>query len=68
MTDILKKLASRRGFVDEFWARLKRYRAEGKNVTHKQVFEELNDYWESEIGEPRFPSFNAFRKCRDKRQ
>lgn len=67
MTDYLKKLASRRGFVDEFWVKLKQYRAEGRNVTHKQVFEELNDYWESEIGEPRFLSFNAFRKCRDKR-
>lgn len=67
MTDILKKLASRRGFVDEFWARLKQYRAGGMNVTHIEVFNELNDLWEAEIGEPRFPSYNAFRKYRDKK-
>lgn len=67
MTNILKKLASRRGFVEEFWARLKGYRAEGRNVTHIDVFNELNDLWESEIGEPRFPSYNAFRKYRDKK-
>ena len=67
MTDILKKLASRKGFVDEFWTRLKQYRAGGMNVTHIEVFNELNDLWETEIGEPRFPSYNAFRKYRDKK-
>ena len=68
MTDKLKRMASNSGFCELFWETLREYRKAGSTISQREIFEQLNDYWESEIGEPRFISYDAFRKVRDKKQ
>ena len=67
MEDKLKTMASRDGFIRLFWTTLAERRQADPHVTQETVFEDMNDYYEEQIGEPRFKSFDAFRKCRDKR-
>lgn len=57
---------TRDGFVSAFWALLKVYYSRGEKVSHRQVFDELNDRFEAVFGEPRWPSFDAFLKYRDR--
>lgn len=63
----IRQLATEKGFTEIFWSLLADYRRDGLNVTQRGVFDELNDYYEQEVGEPRFPSFDAFRVRRDRR-
>lgn len=67
MSDKLKRMASTKGFIALFWETLIEYRKAGNGISQRKVFEQLNEEWEEEIGEPRFPSFDAFRKVRDRR-
>lgn len=66
MEELLKQLCTDSGFIAAFWERLRDYRAQGRSVSQREVFEELNGLYEEEIGEPRFPSFTAFRLKRDR--
>lgn len=63
----LRDLITETSFIETFWRELRSRRTVGSRITHKQLFEELNDFYEEETGEPRFPSFDAFRKCRDRK-
>lgn len=63
----LKDLITETSFIETFWAELRARRAVGSRITHKQLFEIMNDFYEEQTGEPRFPSFDAFRKCRDRK-
>jgi len=63
----IKQLATERGFTEAFWSLLAERRRAGLNITQREVFDELNDYYEEIIGEPRFSSFDAFRVRRDRR-
>lgn len=63
----LRDLITETAFIETFWRELHKRRGAGVWITHKQLFEELNDFYEDETGEPRFSSFDAFRKCRDRK-
>lgn len=60
------RMVTRDGFVGAFWDILKSRYAAGEKVSHRQVFDELNDRFEDVFGEPRWPSFDAFLKYRDR--
>lgn len=66
MEELEKKLVTDRGFIDEFWSRVSDAQLSGHYVTHIAVFEELNGIYESAFGEPKFPSYDAFRMRRDR--
>lgn len=66
LDDITFMTVTRDGFVEAFWSLLKNYYSAGEKVSHRQVFDELNDRFESVFGEPRWPSFDAFLKYRDR--
>lgn len=62
----LLELATDKGFINAFWRTLRLYRSKGSTISQREVFEQLNEQWEYVMGDPRFPSFDAFRKCRDR--
>ena len=59
-------LATRRGFVDTFWAELRERRSVQPDTSQQDVFEYLENLYEAEFGSPQFSSFGAFRKWRDR--
>lgn len=63
MTEEMKNLVSLEGFTDAFW---REYRETGG--TQRAVFERLNDAYHEAFGVYRFPSFDSFRKQRDRRR
>ena len=63
MDDQLKNLISLEGFTDAFW---REYRETGD--TQRAVFERLNTAYHDEFGVYRFPSYDAFRKQRDRKR
>ena len=66
--DRIMQLVTGRGFVRVFWDELRERRAEDSTVTQRAVFDDLNDLFEETFGEPKFPSWEAFRKYRDRLQ
>lgn len=54
------------GFEKEFWSNYRNYNSAGFKMSQEQVFDELNSLYSDYFGEPRFPSFDAFRKRRDR--
>lgn len=63
MTDEMKNLVSLEGFTAEFW---REYRETGD--TQREVFERLNTAYHNAFGVYRFPSYDAFRKQRDRKR
>ncbi len=64
MDEFIKRLVTRRGFIDAFWQRFFERKNTGESVTQEDVYEELNDLYAAEFGEPAFVSFDAFRSVR----
>jgi len=64
--NIILKMVRKSGFVEVFWAMLAELRDFNPNITQRMVFEQLNEMYEAEFGEPRFASYDAFRKYRDR--
>ncbi len=62
----IHRLVTDKGFIEAFWARLRERRLKEPSVSQEAVFEELNEEYRSVFGEDRFPSFDAFRKCRER--
>ena len=60
------QMITRKGFIALFWAELSRRRRDDPTVTYEQVFQELNERYLQEFGEPRYRSYNAFRMDRDR--
>lgn len=60
------RMVTRKGFIELFWHTLRDRRKQDAAVTHEQVFQELNELYRQEFGEPRYRSFCAFRKDRDR--
>lgn len=60
------RMVTRRGFIDLFWLTLTERRRQDPAITHEQVYHELNELYLQEFGEPRYRSFDAFRKDRDR--
>lgn len=63
MTDEMKSLVSLEGFTAEFW---REYRETGE--TQQEVFDRLNTAYYHAFGVYRFPSYDAFRKQRDRKR
>lgn len=63
MTDHIAHLVTDDGFIEEFWKLIRSM----PGATHEQVFEILNEEYRNFFGEDRFPSFDAFRKKRDRK-
>ena len=63
MTDEMKNLVPLEGFTAEFW---REYRETGD--TQREVFERLNAAYHNAFGVYRFPSYDAFRKQRDRKR
>ncbi len=56
-------LVTFKSFLSHFW---QEYRS-GKYRSQEDVFDYLDDIYFEQFGEHRFPSFDAFRKARDRR-
>lgn len=66
ITDKAYRIATREGFLEVFWEDLRQHRAEEPTTTQISVFYQLNDLYEETFGSPMWPSWDAFRKFRDK--
>jgi len=66
ISDKAVRIATRDGFVSEFWHDLNVRRVAGEDVTHQDVYEDLSRLYEGTFGRPQFSSFDAFRKYRDR--
>lgn len=62
------RIITRRGFVEEFWNELRLRRAEDPKTTRREVFESLEELYESEFGEEQFPSYDSFRHSKEFRE
>lgn len=58
-------MVTKRGFTDLFWEELIRLRKENDKVTHEEVYEMLENEYESTYGQRRYSSFQSFRVRRD---
>lgn len=61
----LLRIATRRGFVREFWRLLAELRKDDATMSRRQVFEGLNDLYFDTFGEYLYPSYNAFRHSKE---
>lgn len=68
ISEQVRPLVTRRGFVRAFWRELRRRRGEDPRVTQEDTYNELEDLYRETFGEPQFPSFDAFRMWRDRRR
>lgn len=66
VTEKALMIATRARFVAEFWTELSSRTAAGWRPTHEGVYNHLSDIYEDSFGERLFPSFDAFRKWRDR--
>ena len=60
--DEIKRMATREGFLEVFWEKVRGYRADGRIDSFRMVFEEMERRFEAEYGRPLWPSFDAFRQ------
>lgn len=61
----LLKIATRKGFVIEFWKMLAASRKENPTISRRMVFDRLNDIYFETFGEYLYPSYNAFRHSKE---
>ena len=61
------RIATREGFLQEFWNDLSYRRERGEKVTHQEVFDDLNKLYYMAFGSPIFNTFSAFRSYRDRK-
>lgn len=66
MEEIQRLLGTRSGFLKAFWDESKRRLREHGVSVHADVYDYLEDICRETFGEPRFPSYEAFRKYRDR--
>lgn len=59
------RIATREGFIEVFWEDLYQRRRAGENVTQVDIYYELEGLYFETYGRDLFPSFDAFRVCRD---
>lgn len=60
--DLTYSLLTRRGFEKVFWETLSRLRRVEPDTPRRAVFEMLNNHYQKVLGEPKYPSYDAFRK------
>lgn len=66
ITEKAKRIATRSGFVEEFWRDLAESRRIGYTLTQEDIFKDLNALYSRSFGQSAFSSFDAFRKYRDR--
>jgi hypothetical protein len=59
--DILRML-SRKGFIKLFWEKLSEARKFNAAITHKEIFDLLNEKWLNFSGEMKYSSYDSFRQ------
>lgn len=60
--DELKKMATRKGFVEVFWARLQERNRTGEVISMCRLYGEMAAEYEAEYKHELFPSYDAFSK------
>jgi hypothetical protein len=65
MEDI-KRMVTGRGFSEVFWERIQSDRRKGGKLTFRACYAQMELEYEAEYGEPRYPSYEAFRKARER--
>lgn len=68
MENDLVKMVSLSGFIDVFWDRVKANRIDGGNQTYKEIYADMEADFSHRYGVTRFPSYDAFRKARDRQK
>ena len=68
MENDLVKMVSLSGFIDVFWDRVKANRIDGGNQTYKEIYADMEADFSHRYGITRFPSYDAFRKARDRQK
>ena len=64
MDDELRRMGTRKGFIEVFWERLVADRKKGGRMTRRGIYNQMELEHEAYYdGESRFPSFEAFRKA-----
>lgn len=58
----LKKMATRKGFVEVFWARLQEHNRTGEEISMGKLYDDMAAEYEAEYRHELFPSYNAFSK------
>lgn len=66
MEEIQRLLGTRSGFLKAFWEESKRRLREDGITIQEDVYDYLEDICRETFGESRFPSYDAFRKYRDR--
>lgn len=66
MMEEIVRMATRQGFVDVFWARLKAARRSGAVDSRKQIYDLMEEEYEAQYGQTCFPSYEAFKKYRNR--
>lgn len=64
--DEITKMASRNGFLDVFWVRLQDLRRIGRTDTPQQIYNKMEQEHEAKYGIERFPSYEAFKKYKNR--
>ena len=64
--DEITKMASRSGFLEVFWERLQGLRRIGKLDTPQQIYDRMEQEHEAKYGVERFPSYEAFKKYKNR--
>ena len=68
MENDLVKMVSVSGFIDVFWDRVRADRGDGGNQTYKEIYADMEADFSHKYGITRFPSYDAFRKARDRQK
>lgn len=58
----LKKMATRKGFVEVFWKRLQEHNRTGEEISMGKLYDDMAREYEAEYQHELFPSYNAFSK------
>jgi hypothetical protein len=56
------RMFTRQGFIEVFWEELQAKRHQDPCITHKQVFDELNEKFYSVFQEFRYSDYGSFRR------
>jgi hypothetical protein len=63
-SDIVRMM-TKQGFKDLFDETFKEAKKQDQKITQEQIFNLLNEKWTAIIGEPRYSSYDAFRRRKD---
>ena len=66
MENDVVRMVSLRGFIEVFWERVRADRGAGGNQTYKEIYADMEADFLHKYGITRFPSYDAFRKARDR--